>query len=479
LKPQITFRELQRRISTLALRLGIPVQRLYQRIATEVLFNVLEIARERGIIDRYAIKGGMALEVRFGMRARASRDVDVSVPVPFESIPDLLDDILAVGFDAFTIRRRGPLRVLERAKVYRAELNVEFAGRRLYRLDLDINGSEFEPSTEVIPSGMLTELGLPGPVHVALLEVAAQLAHKIHAATQPSTDVYTNERYRDVLDALIIADSTTLDYEWARVVCGAEFARRGTHGWPPRFDLDERWSAGLRAEVAAHGDFPAPPELIAQRFNNLIAAIEGVPMYEVLETKLIEVSADTLTADARGSGELGALLAQGWQITNMSRDVSNARRQFIVLERRRVHARAAREIPRLQARLEMQGPPAVREVTPLRGVLRNTGAPANYVRVIIPGIPQDYMRRSTTRFGTITMGDEVPFAVPVTLGILQQPDAPGPWEIAFEYEDDVGQKFRQTGELDPYASFNNVRLYQVLGLRGPMPIEGYSVPYSP
>ena len=462
----------------LALRLGVPVQRLYQRIATEVLFNVLEIARQRGIIDRYAVKGGMALEVRFGMRARASRDVDVSVPVPFESIPGILDDVLAVGFDNFTVRRRGPLRVLERAKAYRAELNVQYAGRPLYRLDLDINGSEFEPSTDVVPSGMLTELGLPGPVHVALLEVAAQLAHKIHAATQPSTETYRNERYRDVLDALIIAGSLSLDYEWVRIVCGAEFARRGTHGWPPRFDLDDRWRAGLRAELAAHSGFPGDPELIAQRFNDLIAAVEGVPMYEVLETRLIEVSADTLTADARGTGELGALLAQGWQITNMSRDASNARRQFIVLERRRVHARAAREIPRLQVRLEMLGPPTVPEVTPLQGIIRNTGAAANYVRVIIPGVPQDYMVRSTSRFGTITVGDEIAFAVPLTFGVLQQPDAPGPWELAFEYEDDVGQKFRQTGALDAYASFNNVRLYQVLGLRGPMPIEEYAVPYS-
>ena len=83
-------------------------------------------------------------------------------------------------------------------------------------------------------------------------------------------------------------------------------------------------------------------------------------MYEVLETKVIlEVSPDSLTANAGGTGELGALLAQGWQITGMSQDASNVRRQFIVLERRRVSARAAREIPRLQTRLEMLSPPAV------------------------------------------------------------------------------------------------------------------------
>ena len=136
-----------------------------------MLFNVLEIAQQRGIIDRYAVKGGMALEVRFGMRARASRDVDVSVPVAFELIPRILDDVVAVGFDSFTVRRRNPLRVLDRARAYRAELNIQYAGSLLYRLDLDINGSEFEPGVDVVPSGVLTELGLPGPVNVALLDV--------------------------------------------------------------------------------------------------------------------------------------------------------------------------------------------------------------------------------------------------------------------------------------------------------------------
>lgn len=465
-------------MSRLARDQGIPVARLYQRIATEVMFNILEFARQHGIIDHYAVKGGMALEVRFGMRARASRDVDVSIPVPFEAIPEILDQILARGFDNFTIRRRGQLYSMDRAQAYRAELNVQYAGQMLYRLDLDINGSEFEPSVNVVPSGVLTDLGFAGPVQVALLEVTAQLSHKIHAATQPTSEAYLNERYRDVLDALIIAESVALDYEWTRIVCATEFARRGTHGWPPNFTLDERWRRGLRDEIAAHGTFPGNAELVSLRFNNLIATIEGTPMYEVLETKVIEVSPDSLTANAGGTGELGALLAQGWQITGMSQDASNVRRQFIVLERRRVSARAAREIPRLQTRLEMLSPPAVSEVTSLSGILRNTGAAANYVRVIIPGVQQDYAIRSTTRFGTIAFGDEVAVAVSLTLGVLQQPGSPGPWELAFEYEDDAGQKFRQTGDLDAYASFNNVRLYQVLGLRGATPIEQYSVPYT-
>jgi hypothetical protein len=180
-----------------------------------------------------------------------------------------------------------------------------------------------------------------------------------------------------------------LDHEWARIVCGAEFARRGTHGWPPRFELDERWSQGLLAEAAAHGGFNNDPGQIAQRFNGLVEMIEGLPMYEVLETNVLEINPNSLTAATKGDGQIGTLLAQGWQIASVNQDASNHQRVFIVLERGRVHARAAREIPRLQARLEMQGPLAVHDVTPLHGILRNVGAPASYVRIIIPGIEQD------------------------------------------------------------------------------------------
>jgi hypothetical protein len=478
LNSAIRFSELQRRTTTLARKKGIPEARLYQRIATEVLFNVLEIAQQRGIIDRYAIKGGMALEVRFGMRARASRDVDVSVPVPFEDIPRLLDKILDVGFDKFTVRRKGSLRTLDQVQAYRADLDIQFTGRHFYRLNLDINGSAFEPSVDVVPSGVLTELGLPGPVHVSLLDVAAQLAHKIHGATQPSTDTYQNTRYRDVLDVLIIADLVNLDYERVRIVCDAEFARRGTHAWPPILNLDRRWREGLLAEVTAHGGHSTDVDLIAKRFNDLLSAIEGLPMYEVLETNVTEISPDGLTVAARGGGQIGSLLAQGWQIASINQDASNHNRLFVVLERRRVHARAIREIPRLQTRLAMEGPPVAPEVTPLRGILRNVGAAANAVRIIIPGVQQDYASRSATRFGTVANGDDVPIAVPLTLGPLQHPDAERACEVALEYEDDFGQKFRQTGALEAYASYSNVRLYQMLGLGGTTPIEQYSVPYT-
>jgi hypothetical protein len=482
------FRELQRRISKLARDRDEPVQRLYQLLATEVFFNILEEARERGIIDDYAIKGGMALEVRFGMRARASRDVDVSFPIPFESVPAVLDTLLVVGFAGFTARRKAPLKALALAQTYRADIEIQYAGNTIFRLDADVNGSIFEPAVDVVTSGLLPLLGLPGPVNVSLIDIHTQLAHKIHGATQPSIDGYRNVRYRDALDALIIAENEPLDYERVRMMCRAEFGLRGTHGWPPALTLDEDWRAGLEAEAAANDFAIRDAQGIADRFASLIDEIEGNLMSEVLETKLFVIKPDELAAVAqpRAAGSpddsIAAYLERGWQVATINLDLSPAQRAYVVLERRRALVRIAREVPRLQARLVSKGmgiPTGQRENTPLEGILRNVGAPANFVRVIIPGIDQDYSLKSTTRFGTVTAGDELPFSVDCKRGVLQVPDQTGPWELAFEYEDDAGQKYRQVGEMLPYASANNVRLFEVAGLGGAVPIASYSASYNP
>ncbi len=487
MNPKIGFKELQRRITTLAKNRGIPETRLYQRIATEVLFNILELAHGDALIDRYAVKGGMALEVRFGMRARASRDVDVSIPVPFDAIRAVLDRIFTLRFSDFQLRRRGPLRMLDRVQAYRTEIEVRYAGKMLYRLDLDVNSSDFEPSVDVVPSGVLTELGLPGPVNVALLDVSAQLAHKIHGATQPSLNGYRNERFRDVLDALIIEEGSELDLEWVRIVCGAEFSRRATHGWPPRLLLDERWQNGLRAEALANGYSIRDPQELARAFNALVERIEGT-MHEVTSTKIIKMLPEHFTQLADRpvgdqSNEVTRLLGDGWVIAQISRDPHRTDRELVVvMEQRRVALRAPRELPRLQARLEMRYPgpnmPDVTEVTPLSGVLRNVGAPANMVRMILPGVQQDYSTKSKTRFGTIVEGDAIDIAFPPN-ELQNVGPSGGPWEIAFEYEDDAGQKFRQSGPYEAFASYNNVRIFQVLGLGGPRPIESYSAKYAP
>lgn len=66
--------QLLQRLRNEALRTGIPAQRLQQRIAFERLLARLPHDGE------WVLKGGFALQFRYGLQARPTRDVDLRTP---------------------------------------------------------------------------------------------------------------------------------------------------------------------------------------------------------------------------------------------------------------------------------------------------------------------------------------------------------------------------------------------------------------
>ena len=54
------------------------------------------------ILGSYFLKGGVALELRFATRARATKDLDLGLEGPRGSRVDLFQRALGLGFDAFT-----------------------------------------------------------------------------------------------------------------------------------------------------------------------------------------------------------------------------------------------------------------------------------------------------------------------------------------------------------------------------------------
>jgi hypothetical protein len=80
---------------------GLGIKRVQQRVFTELVVGLLDNAKSKGVIPLYVIKGGMALELRFGIRARASGDLDIALSG--DDVLAQLDDALAVGFGNFTL----------------------------------------------------------------------------------------------------------------------------------------------------------------------------------------------------------------------------------------------------------------------------------------------------------------------------------------------------------------------------------------
>jgi len=276
IRPPGNINNLQSRITKYARDNAVSVSRLNQRLLTEVTLGLLERARDLGVIPMYMAKGGMALELRFGMRARASGDLDIGIVAGGKPLLDVLDRVLKVGFSDFTFGRADGPDLLENVQTYRVNVKVAYRGRSFGTLSVDLNEATYETATTTQRTGLLMAVGLPGPLNVHLLDLHWQIAQKLHGATEPSRLGYTNRRHRDLLDVLMIqADPTvSLDLGRLREIVIAEFARRPHHKrWPPIFSLPVEWRAEL-ARDARNIAFPmTDPDELARQFITFIAQI--------------------------------------------------------------------------------------------------------------------------------------------------------------------------------------------------------------
>jgi Nucleotidyl transferase AbiEii toxin, Type IV TA system len=169
---------LRSRITAYARERGLSVSRLNQRILTEIVFGLLERSKDLGVIPMYLAEGGMALELRFGIRARASGDLDIGIVAGGDVLLETFDRALAVGFHDFTFARRGEPERLDNARTYRLKVKIACRGRPFGTLSIDLNEATHETAVTIEQTGVLTALGLPGPLNVPLLDPYPQIAHK-------------------------------------------------------------------------------------------------------------------------------------------------------------------------------------------------------------------------------------------------------------------------------------------------------------
>jgi len=278
IRPPGNVSNLQSRITAYARNSGVSVSRLNQRILTEVTLGLLGRARELGVIPMYLAKGGMALELRFGIRARASGDLDVGIGATSDALLETFDRVLLVGFDDFTFVRRDAPELLENVQTYRVKLKIAYRGRAFGTLSVDLNETSYETATTIQQTSLLTALGLPGPLHVPLLDLYLQLAQKLHGATEPHRADYTNRRHRDLLDVLIMSANRKFlpDLAHLRDVAIDEFARRPHHTrWPPTFALPPEWREELTRDAGQVHFRSTDPDELARQFVAFIAEIDG------------------------------------------------------------------------------------------------------------------------------------------------------------------------------------------------------------
>ena len=277
LRPPGTVSNLNRRMALLAKGIEWPFGRVQQRVFSDVFCSLLKRAHDSGVIAGYVLKGGMAIELRIEKAARTSTDTDVTLKCDSNDVIGTLDAILAVGLDDFKFSRAPEPRYLTKSETYRVEIRIDYATRRLGTLSVDINGSLDEyDEVETARSSFLGDLGFPQEGDMVMLGLHLQVAHKIHGATEPSTEEYKNRRFKDVVDVLLLDQHCSIDHVRLRRIAEDEFLRRSKHAWPPRLALTDEWKRGLEDEARKAALSLRDAEPIAAAFNALIGKVAAV-----------------------------------------------------------------------------------------------------------------------------------------------------------------------------------------------------------
>jgi len=272
-----TFRAaVEARLRERARRVPAPAYIVRRQAALErLLMRLTEVAP-----DRWALKGGLALETRFGTLARVSIDLDADHLHGAEAArADLQRAAIEDVGDHFGFALVGSEELRDEGVglAVRYKMDSHLAGRPFEPLQVDVTIAPPDPwdAEPLWRSGLLTALGLE-PFKVLLIPLERQVAEKLHAYTRTYRGGGTT-RGRDLVDLLLIRRSEHVDVGLLREAVQRVFHRRATHALPERLPPPPAALAvAYRREargVSTAADLADAHRLLAQWLDPVLAEI--------------------------------------------------------------------------------------------------------------------------------------------------------------------------------------------------------------
>jgi hypothetical protein len=224
---------------------------------------------------RFLVKGGVSIELRLGLRVRATKDVDLVYRGDADEMLDALEGTFEQAYAGFAFRRKGDIEDIRDTGSRRLEVQLSFGGREWQTLQLEIAKPEAD-EIELVPVAVgIGDFGLDGPKEVACLSLRFQVAQKLHAVTEqpPGRE---NLRFWDLIDLMLLEELLRSDLAEVREAAEAVFVARGTHEWPPELVAPESWREPY-ARTATEVDADLPPDVdqAAERVRALFARIDA------------------------------------------------------------------------------------------------------------------------------------------------------------------------------------------------------------
>ncbi len=228
------FRQaLETRLGTLSRDEGVSIVRLRKQVAFDRLLARILLAAP----GRWVLKGGLALEYRFGTRARSTRDMDLAGSADEDTATaDLLatQDLDLGDYFGFTIERTAKLDDLVEGSAIRYHVRADLGGRRFEDFVVDV-GFDLPPGweTEMLKGTDLLAFAGIDAVEAPSLALELQVAEKVHAYIRAyGPKGIRSTRVKDMVDIAMIASTVNLDAERLRHALRDTFGQRGDHDLP-------------------------------------------------------------------------------------------------------------------------------------------------------------------------------------------------------------------------------------------------------
>jgi len=325
-------------IPRIARAYGLAEARVRTWVSFIAVSGALQTAVERGDLVSYQLKGGVALELRFPGIVRATRDLDVGLPGTRAHRVERFGAALAAGFDRFAFRVRREPYHMERADTVRVEVAITYEGRPFQTIDVDL-GPEDAPTEPIAPTiDVIETLAIPIPRPISCVAMAAQIAQKIHAGTNPTIIADpVQDRARDIVDIVLLDELGQLNVESVRTAAEAIFTQRAEHSWPPNIpQYPDSWLATMgtlasELKLARNG-----PEVVSL-FSRVMARLVGVSLVPGFEYQFINLpltdSQNATPPDHPNVVRLQELAREGWRIHTLLGNPSYGAYVIAVLER--------------------------------------------------------------------------------------------------------------------------------------------------
>jgi predicted nucleotidyltransferase component of viral defense system len=207
------------------------VSRLRKRIVFERLLARLVVEAP----GAWVLKGGFALELRLGSVARSTNDADFDWRLGEEDAIEMLLDAAALDLgDRFTF-------ALERADEetdlpgggQRWRVTATLAGRIFERAVIDVAfaAAPIHAPDDIATSNLLEFAGIDG-IEVPALGIEQHLAEKLHAYTREYAGGRRSTRVKDLVDVVVIANTSAIDAAKLAEAITVIFGRRAEHAVP-------------------------------------------------------------------------------------------------------------------------------------------------------------------------------------------------------------------------------------------------------